>query len=69
MNTGLRAEDNLSTVLRLCETIWGPKIIYCAHQIEARVARSGGDSARFFQKSGRSTPSLLGITQGLEGLC
>ena len=38
----------------------------CAHRIEARVARSRGDSARFFQKSGRSTPSLLGITQGLE---
>ena len=38
----------------------------CAHRIEARVARSRGDSARFFQKSGWSTPSLLGITQGLE---
>ena len=40
--------------------------IICAHRIEARVARSRGDSVRFFQKSGRSTPSLLGTTQGLE---
>ena len=40
--------------------------LICAHRIEARVARSRGDSARFFQKSGRSTRSLLGITQGLE---
>ena len=42
------------------------RVINCAHRIEARVARSRGDSAQFFQKSGRSTPSLLGITQGLE---
>ena len=32
----------------------------CAHRIETRVARSRGDSARFFGKSGKSNPSLLG---------
>ena len=37
----------------------GPKIIICAHLIETRVARSRGDFARFFQKSGKSTPSPL----------
>ena len=33
------------------------RVFNCAHRIEARVARSRGDSALFFQKSGRSTPS------------
>ena len=34
----------------------GPEINHCAHRIETRVALGRGDSARFFEKSGRSTP-------------
>ena len=37
----------------------GPKIIICAHRIETRVALSRGDSARIFEKLGRSTLNLL----------
>ena len=40
----------------LCEGPGGPKLNYCAHQNETRVARSREDFVRFFKKLDKSTP-------------
>ena len=55
----LAFEPMIWTYCECVGTLVGPRMYYCAHRIETRVVRSRGDSARFFEKSGRSTPSLL----------